>query len=840
MSVPRARRRLARIRCLQDCADRFQENEPLPRSLCFVPSEVHFKCPNNSVIPLYSEPNKAKNKKVQEIICAADAKVIVSGEEFYNNFGKWVKGKKYQHKKTGEFISLPEDSWILLISPGKSPGESPLLVPAHDSSSTTLTKADGGSHGKKTHLSSFEEVVEYNYSLKLSNKADLIQEDVEAVNRLCQVPVNWSLENDEALVKLLCDQMPPDNEQLGSIKNYVDSIDVSSFDEDGPQNLTDGDPETYWESDGSQGQHWIKLHMKKGVIIKKLCLTVDTADDNYLPVMMSVMGGEPDTMKLLNTINQDWNVSDTHDICVLENLTEHYPIIMIKIQECKAGGIDTRIHGITIKSTEERVLGFSTELFTKDSLVRYPKLEPYSPEVLFRRALLLHRFVTILDSVLPYIVPAWEYSVGSYDALEALRQLLPLSKKRLSLIDTFLRDSSLGQPSDIPKLYINRREAMEHRCDPSQDPEYKHSIFTQMYEGLKPRDRFTKPLDYRWPSRYDQWWECKFLSEGIIDQGGGFRDSLSDLSEELCPSSMDTPVPLPFFIRSPNQSNEDSNVNKDVYIPNPSCKEFQKYEWIGQLMGACLRGKENLILSLPSFVWKKLSGEKTNWQRDFFTVDAAEVKLIDILESMEESEFNVKIAGKRTWSTFLSDGTVIQLKISADGTSPELSYTDRGDYCQAVKKIRMAESDLQIQAIKQGLLKVVPQAVLDLLTWQELEKRICGDPEITLEALRGTVHYDDLEETDMRVKYLWEALKAFSNEDRSRFLRFVTGRRRLPAPMYVCQGKGDAVDVLPESSTCGNILYLPSYSSGKVAEENIRYAAYNCVAIDTDMFPWDE
>lgn len=35
-----------------------------------------------------------------------------------------------------------------------------------------------------------------------------------------------------------------------------------------------------------------------------------------------------------------------------------------------------------------------------------------------------------------------------------------------------------------------------------------------------------------------------------------------------------------------------------------------------------------------------------------------------------------------------------------------------------------------------GLLKVVPQAVLDLLTWQELEKKVCGDPEVTVDALR--------------------------------------------------------------------------------------------------------
>ncbi len=43
------------------------------------------------------------------------------------------------------------------------------------------------------------------------------------------------------------------------------------------------------------------------------------------------------------------------------------------------------------------------------------------------------------------------------------------------------------------------------------------------------------------------------MSEGIIDQGGGFRDSLSDLAEELNPVSADATVPLPFFIRSPNQ-----------------------------------------------------------------------------------------------------------------------------------------------------------------------------------------------------------------------------------------------------------------------------------------------
>lgn len=43
------------------------------------------------------------------------------------------------------------------------------------------------------------------------------------------------------------------------------------------------------------------------------------------------------------------------------------------------------------------------------------------------------------------------------------------------------------------------------------------------------------------------------MGEGIIDQGGGFRDSLCDIAEELCPPSPDDPVPLSLFIRAPNQ-----------------------------------------------------------------------------------------------------------------------------------------------------------------------------------------------------------------------------------------------------------------------------------------------
>ena len=69
-----------------------------------------------------------------------------------------------------------------------------------------------------------------------------------------------------------------------------------------------------------------------------------------------------------------------------------------------------------------------------------------------------------------------------------------------------------------------------------KDNSYMLLYSVKIYEGLKPKDRNEKSLDFRWPESYDQWWECKFLSEGIIDQGenskhqGCSRDRFRDLT----------------------------------------------------------------------------------------------------------------------------------------------------------------------------------------------------------------------------------------------------------------------------------------------------------------------
>ncbi|NWZ78022.1 HECD3 ligase, partial [Poecile atricapillus] len=419
-----------------------------------------------------------------------------------------------------------------------------------------------------------------------------------------------------------------------------------------------------------------------------------------------------------------------------------------------------------------------------------------------------------------------------------IKQFLLLSKKRTALITQCLKDSETSKPNFMPRLYINRRLAMEHRDNPALDPSCKNAVFTQVLSLLQ------GTLLYwgEWPLRYDQWWECKFIAEGIIDQGGGFRDSLADMSEELCPSSADTPVPLPFFVRTSNQGNGTGEA-RDMYVPNPSCKDFPKYEWIGQIMGAALRGKEFLVLALPGFVWKQLTGEEVSWSKDFPAVDSVLVKLLEVMEVMDKDTFEFKFGNELTYTTVLSDQRMVEL--IPNGSNTAVRYEDRKEFIRLVQKARLEESKEQIMAMQAGLLKVVPQAVLDLLTWQELEKKVCGDPEVTVDALKRLTRFEDFEPQDTRVQYFWEALNNFTNEDRSRFLRFVTGRSRLPARIYIYPDKMGKHLVLStgKCSNCSSSLsfffFLPVIPRAKVCEEKLRYAAYNCVAIDTDMSPWE-
>ena len=95
-----------------------------------------------------------------------------------------------------------------------------------------------------------------------------------------------------------------------------------------------------------------------------------------------------------------------------------------------------------------------------------------------------------------------EYGINvKYEWDKCFRSFIDDPSLFLNIQDSHECFFNFSRPSRLPKLYINRRAAAEHRSDPSLDPDAKNSVCMQIFEGLKPRDNFEKPLDYRWVSK---------------------------------------------------------------------------------------------------------------------------------------------------------------------------------------------------------------------------------------------------------------------------------------------------------------------------------------------------
>lgn len=70
--------------------------------------------------------------------------------------------------------------------------------------------------------------IESQHSLTLSRKAFVAPADTDTVSELQEIPPGWSSECDEQLVHLLADNSDCNSSNLGTIKNYVDQITVST------------------------------------------------------------------------------------------------------------------------------------------------------------------------------------------------------------------------------------------------------------------------------------------------------------------------------------------------------------------------------------------------------------------------------------------------------------------------------------------------------------------------------------------------------------------------------------------------------------------------------------
>ena len=172
------------------------------------------------------------------------------------------------------------------------------------------------------------------------------------------------------------------------------------------------------------------------------------------------------------------------------------------------------------------------------------------------------------------------------------------------------------------------------------------------------------------------------------------------------------------------------------------------------------------------------------------------------------------------WTVQLVSGRLSALK--DDGSQP-VAWCDRAEFVRKSEEAWVAQFESQLSALRDGFFSTFPELATRLLTWRELERRVCGLPDVSVDALKRIVKYEGSYEQDAAKEYLgwfWEVVSGFTGSERKSLLGFCWGRGRLPSrptqPFTIDSSGGRDDSQLPRSHTCMFQLHFCSHVSNKL------------------------
>jgi len=253
-------------------------------------------------------------------------------------------------------------------------------------------------------------------------------------------------------------------------------------------------------------------------------------------------------------------------------------------------------------------------------------------------------------------------------------------------------------------------------------------------------------------------------------------------------------------------------------------------------VGMSIRTGVLLSLDLPAFVWKPLVCSPLT-RSDLEAIDQAFDGTLKWLEVCSPEDVDPSSEQRVIFEKFqipLSDKSLQTLLPNGDAI--EVTYNNRLEYIKLAERTRLNESSVQIEAIRKGITDVVPEPLLNIITWQDLEWRVCGKPKIDFQMLKRHTEYSNVSPDAPHVIYFWEVLEAMNQDERRAFVRFAWGQERLPSTdqefdrtntrmlIKPFMGTTDPDQAFPKADTCFFNLMLPEYTSAKILRDKLMFA----------------
>jgi E3 ubiquitin-protein ligase TRIP12 len=251
------------------------------------------------------------------------------------------------------------------------------------------------------------------------------------------------------------------------------------------------------------------------------------------------------------------------------------------------------------------------------------------------------------------------------------------------------------------------------------------------------------------------------------------------------------------------------------------------FEFIGRLIGKAIIDKRHIDFRLSSTFWKLIFNQPVSLI-DLQSVDLNVGKhLIDLYIHPNDVE--------KTGLVFTLPG-YDSIELKANGSRIYVNKSNLDEYIYLCSSITLNQIP-QAKALRRGLDSIIPVDILALMTLNEIEDLLLGENEShwEIEVLKQFIcPSHGFNENSKTFLNLLNVLSKLTQENRKKFLEFVTGFPRLPIggfeklqPRLTVVKKDDFLEpdsCLPSVMTCQNYLKIPDYSCEEILESKLLMA----------------
>ena len=253
-----------------------------------------------------------------------------------------------------------------------------------------------------------------------------------------------------------------------------------------------------------------------------------------------------------------------------------------------------------------------------------------------------------------------------------------------------------------------------------------------------------------------------------------------------------------------------------------------KYELIGIIFGLAIYNNIILDVKFPLVVYKKLLGIKPTLD-DMKECDPELFNTFTFLKNCKDENLEESLD---TDFTVVDDkfGEKLVIPLKPNGENIMVNINNKDEYVDLYLDWYFNKSiDEVFNSFEKGFYKVFSRDLSKILSSEELELIICGTQILDFNELKRVCHYEEYTKDSQTIIYFWEILLEFKEEEKKKFLSFVTGCDRAPIdglgslPITISNGGSD-LNQLPSAHTCFNNLILPDYKNKEILKEKLHIA----------------